>query len=818
MTTPSQIIPINIEDEMKESYLSYSMSVIIGRALPDVRDGLKPVHRRILFGMDEVGNQWNRPYKKSARIVGDVMGKYHPHGDAAIYDTLVRMAQDFSMRYTLVDGQGNFGSIDGDPPAAMRYTEVRLDRIATEMLDDLEKETVDFVPNYDGGEHEPIVLPSKIPNLLLNGSSGIAVGMSTNIPPHNLTELINAVIAQAANPEITVDELMKHLPGPDFPTGGFITGKNPIREAYETGRGIIKLRAKAKIEKQKKGDREVIIVNEIPYQVNKSRLIERIADLVKDDKIKGISDIRDESDRDGIRIVIDVKRGEIAEVVLNQLYKHTPMDTSFGIIMLALVRNQPRVLSLKEVINHFLEHRKEVVTRRTQFELAKAEARLHILEGLKIALDHLDEVIALIRKSDSPQVAKDGLMQKLGLSDIQAQAILDMRLQRLTALERDKILDERKELISTVKRLKEILDNESLILGIVTDELGEIKDRYGDERKTEILDSSEEISIEDLIADEDMVVTITHEGYIKTTSLSVYRSQRRGGKGRTGMTTKELDFVESLFIASQHNYVLFFSNFGKCYWLKVHEIPEAGPTARGKALVNLLNLAEGEKVAAVLPVIEFNDDQSIIMATNKGVVKKTKLSAYSKPRVGGIIALTIRDDDELIAAKLTSGSDEILISSHFGQAIRFKEEDVRDMGRTATGVRGIKLDKGDEVVSLEVIQNPEAQILTVTEKGYGKRTLVSEYRITGRGGKGVITIKTTGKNGRVVGTFQVTNDTEVMMITTHGGKVIRMNASEISIFGRGTQGVRLIGLAEDEKVAAVAKVVEREQGPIEDIQ
>jgi DNA gyrase subunit A len=815
MTTPSQIIPINIEDEMKESYLSYSMSVIIGRALPDVRDGLKPVHRRILFGMDEAGNQWNRPYKKSARIVGDVMGKYHPHGDAAIYDTLVRMAQDFSMRYTLVDGQGNFGSVDGDPPAAMRYTEVRLDRIATEMLDDLDKETVDFVPNYDGGEHEPLVLPSKIPNLLLNGSSGIAVGMSTNIPPHNLTELINAVVAQANKPDITVDELMKHLPGPDFPTGGFITGKNPIREAYETGRGIIRLRAKAKIEKQKKGDREVIIVNEIPYQVNKSRLIERIADLVKEDKIKGISDIRDESDRDGIRVVIDVKRGEIAEVVLNQLYKHTPMDTSFGIIMLALVRNQPRVLSLKEVISHFIEHRKEVVTRRTQFELAKAEARLHILEGLKIALDHLDEVIALIRKSESPQVAKDGLMQKLGLSDIQAQAILDMRLQRLTALERDKILDERKELIATVKRLKEILDNEGLILGIVTDELTEIKDRYGDARKTEILESSEEISIEDLIADEDMVVTITHDGYIKTTSLSIYRSQRRGGKGRTGMTTKELDFVEELFIASQHNYVLFFSNFGKCYWLKVHEIPEAGPTARGKALVNLLNLADGENVAAVLPVVEFNDDQFIIMATKEGVVKKTKLSAYSKPRSGGIIALTIRDDDELIEAKLTSGNDEILISSHFGQAIRFKEEDVRDMGRTATGVRGIRLDKGDEVVSLEVIQNPEAQILTVTEKGYGKRTLVSEYRITGRGGKGVITIKTTGKNGRVVGAFQVTNDTEIMIITTQGGKVIRMNASEISIFGRGTQGVRLIGLADDQKVAAVAKVVEREQGPIE---
>jgi len=810
MTTPSQIIPINIEDEMKESYLSYSMSVIIGRALPDVRDGLKPVHRRILFGMDEVGNQWNRPYKKSARIVGDVMGKYHPHGDAAIYDTLVRMAQDFSMRYTLVDGQGNFGSIDGDPPAAMRYTEVRLDRIATEMLDDLEKETVDFVPNYDGGEHEPLVLPSKIPNLLLNGSSGIAVGMSTNIPPHNLTELINAVVAQAANPEITLDELMTHLPGPDFPTAGFITGKNPIREAYATGRGIIKLRARARIEKQKKGDREVIIINEIPYQVNKSRLIERIADLVKDDKIKGISDIRDEFDRDGIRVVVDVKRGEIAEVVLNQLYKHTPMDTSFGIIMLALVRNQPRVLSLKEVINHFLEHRKEVVTRRTQFELAKAEARLHILEGLKIALDHIDEVIALIRKSDSPQVAKDGLMQKLGLSAIQAQAILDMRLQRLTALERDKIIDERKELIQTVKGLKEILDQDNLILGIVTDELADIKNRYGDARKTEILDSLEEISIEDLIADEDMVVTISHDGYIKTTSLSIYRSQRRGGKGRTGMGTKELDFIETLFIASQHNYVLFFSNHGKCYWLKVHEIPEAGPTARGKALVNLLNLAEGENIAAVLPVVEFNDQQSLIMATKNGVVKKTKLSAYSKPRVGGIIALNIRDDDELIVAKLTSGHDEILISSHFGQAIRFKEEDVRDMGRTATGVRGIRLDKGDKVVGLEVIENSGAQILTVTEKGYGKRTLVSEYRITGRGGKGVITIKTTGKNGRVVGTFQVTNDTQIMMITTQGGKVIRMNASEISIFGRGTQGVRLIGLAEDEKVAAVAKVVERE--------
>jgi DNA gyrase subunit A len=810
MTMPSQILPVNIEDEMKESYLSYSMSVIIGRALPDVRDGLKPVHRRILYGMEEAGNQWNRPYKKSARIVGDVMGKYHPHGDAAIYDALVRMAQDFSMRYTLVDGQGNFGSIDGDPPAAMRYTEVRLDRIASEMLADLEKETVDFVPNYDGGEKEPLVLPAKIPNLLLNGSSGIAVGMSTNIPPHNLSELIDAIVAQAGNPGITLDELMKHLPGPDFPTGGFITGRAPIREAYETGRGIIRIRAKARIERQKKGDKEIIIVSEIPYQVNKVKLIERIAELVKDEKIKGISDIRDESDREGIRIVIEIKRGDNADVVLNQLYKHTQMDMSFGIIMLALVRNQPRVLSLKETITHFIEHRKEVVTRRTQYELGKAEERLHILEGLKIALDHLDEVIALIRKSASPLDAKDGLMQKLGLSDPQAQAILDMRLQRLTALERDKILEERKELINTVKRLKEILEHEHLILGIVTDELKEIKEKYGDERRTEILESSEEISIEDLIADEDMVVTITHDGYVKTTPLSIYRSQRRGGKGRTGITTKELDFVETLFIASKHNYVLFFTNLGRCYWIKVHEIPEAGPTARGKALVNLLSLSEGEKVAAVLPVREFKENQYIIMATKNGVVKKTKLMAYSNPRVGGIIALNIREDDELIEAKLTSGQDEILLTSYFGQAIRFEEDDVRDMGRTATGVIGIRLDEGDQVVSLEVIENKEAQVLTVTEMGYGKRTLVDEYRITGRGGKGVITIKTTGKNGRVVGAFQVTNDTQIMIITTHGGKVIRMNASEISVYGRGTQGVRLIDLESDEKVAAVAKVVERD--------
>ena len=810
MSTDPQILPVNIEDEMKESYLSYSMSVIIGRALPDVRDGLKPVHRRILYGMHEAGNAWNRPYKKSARIVGDVMGKYHPHGDAAIYDSLVRMAQDFSMRTTLVDGQGNFGSIDGDSPAAMRYTEVRLAKITAQMLDDLDKETVDFIPNYDGGELEPLVLPTKVPNLLLNGTSGIAVGMSTNIPPHNLGELVDGVIAQIDKPDITVKQLMKHIPGPDFPTGGFILGKEAISTAYETGRGILRIRAKARIEKQKKGDREIIIVSELPYQVNKAKLAERIADLVREEKIKGISDIRDESDRDGIRLVIEIKRGEHAEVILNQLYKHTPMDTSFGIIMLALVRNQPKVLSLKETIGQFIEHRKEVITRRTQFELAKAEARLHILDGLKIALDNLDAVIKLIRKSESPQVAKDGLMSKLTLSDVQAQAILDMRLQRLTALERDKILDERKELIKTVKKLKEILGSEKLILNIAKDELKEIRKDFTDKRRTEIMESAEELSLEDLIADEDMVVTITHEGYIKTTPLSVYRSQRRGGKGKTGMSTKDTDFVEDLFIASRHNYVLFFSNLGKCYWLKVHEIPEAGPTARGKAMVNILNVADGEKVAAVLPVKQFEEDKYIIMATRGGIVKKTRLMAYSRPRAGGIIAINIKKGDELIGAKITSGNNEILLTSKDGQAIRFDEHDVRDMGRNATGVIGIRLGKKDIVVSLEVLENPEAQILTVTEMGYGKRTIVDAYRKTGRGGKGVMTIKTTGKNGKVVCAFQVTNDMEIMIITTHGGKVIRMKVSEISIYGRGAQGLRLIGLQKDERVAAVAKVVERD--------
>jgi DNA gyrase subunit A len=806
VTIASKIFPVNIEDEMKESYLSYSMSVIIGRALPDARDGLKPVHRRILFGMHEAGNHWNRPYKKSARIVGDVMGKYHPHGDAAIYDSLVRMAQDFSMRNPLVDGQGNFGSIDGDPPAAMRYTEVRLARIASEMLDDLDKETVDFVPNYDGGAIEPVVLPSKIPNLLLNGASGIAVGMSTNIPPHNLGELIDAIVAQIRKPDITLNELMRHIPGPDFPTSAFICGREPIREAYRTGRGIIRVRARAVIERQKKGDKELIIVSEIPYQVNKAKLIERVAELVKDEKIKGISDIRDESDRDGIRVVIEIKRGENAEVILNQLYKHTPMDTSFGIIMLALVKNQPKVLPLKDLIGQFIEHRKEVVTRRTQYELRKAEERLHIVDGLKIALDNLDAIITLIRKSQSPSEAKEGLITRFKLSDVQSQAILEMRLQRLTALEREKIVEERKDLIKTVKELKEILGSDQLILNIITDELVDIKNRYADDRRTDILESVEEFSLEDLIADEDMVVTITHEGYIKNTPLSVYRSQRRGGKGKTGMSTKETDFIENVFVASNHNYVLFFTNLGRCYWLKVHSIPEAGPTARGKALVNLLNLSPKENVAAVLPVREFKEDRFLLMATKNGIIKKTKLMAYSNPRSGGIMAINILEGDELIGARMTDGTNEILLTTRNGQAIRFSETKVRHMGRNATGVIGIRLDKGDEVVSLEVIENPDAQILTVTEMGYGKRTSVSEYRMTGRGGKGVITIKTTGKNGLVVGAFQVTGDTQIILITTHAGKIIRLKSSDISVYGRGTQGLRLIDLEPDEQVAAVAKV------------
>ncbi len=808
MDTLSRVQTVNIEDEMKESYLSYSMSVIVGRALPDVRDGLKPVHRRILYGMNEVGNVWNRPYKKSARVVGDVMGKYHPHGDSAIYDSLVRMAQGFSMRIPLVDGQGNFGSVDGDSPAAMRYTEVRLSRISSEILEDLDKETVEFYPNYDGGELEPSVLPTKVPNLLLNGSSGIAVGMSTNIPPHNLGELLDAVVAQIRNPDITIDKLIEIMPGPDFPTGGFVSGRDDIRSAYTTGRGIVRMRAKVLIEKQKKGDRDVIILTELPYQVNKARLAQKIAELVREEKIKGISDIRDESDREGIRLVIDVKLGEHAQVVLNQLYKHTQMYTSFGIIMLALVRNQPKVLNLKELLAHFIEHRKEVITRRTQYELRKAEERLHLLEGFKIALDNLDEIVELIKGSESPAVARAGLVRTFSLSERQAQAILEMRLQRLTALERDKILGERRELIETVAKLREILGSEKLILDLAVEELTELREKFGDARRTEIVEDVGEISIEDLITDEEMVVTTTYGGYIKSIPLSVYRNQRRGGRGRTGMGIKDTDFVNDLFTASRHNSILFFSSFGKCYWLKVYQVPESSPTARGRAMVNLLNLDKGEKVAAVLPVKDFAEDVSIIMATRNGIVKKTKLKAYSHPRVGGIIALNILKGDELVGAALASEEDEVLLTSRKGQAIRFKGTDVRNVGRVSIGVKGIKLREGDEVVSLEVIGNQNAQILIITEMGYGKRTRISEYRLTKRGGLGVKTVNITEKNGRVVGAFQVGDDTEIMLISNQGGKIIRTNVSEIRNTGRSTQGVKVINLETDELVAAVAKVAE----------
>ena len=808
MDTSSRVQTVNIEDEMKESYLSYSMSVIVGRALPDVRDGLKPVHRRILYGMNEVGNVWNRPYKKSARVVGDVMGKYHPHGDSAIYDSLVRMAQDFSMRIPLVDGQGNFGSVDGDSPAAMRYTEVRLSRISSEILEDLDKETVEFYPNYDGGELEPSVLPTKVPNLLLNGSSGIAVGMSTNIPPHNLGELLDAVVAQIRNPDITIDKLIEIMPGPDFPTGGFVSGRDDIRSAYTTGRGIVRMRAKVRIEKQKKGDRNVIIVTELPYQVNKARLAQKIAELVREEKIKGISDIRDESDREGIRLVIDVKLGEHAQVVLNQLYKHTQMYTSFGIIMLALVRNQPKVLNLKELLAHFIEHRKEVITRRTQYELRKAEERLHLLEGFKIALDNLDEIVELIKGSESPAVARAGLVRTFSLSERQAQAILEMRLQRLTALERDKILEERRGLIETVAKLREILGSEKLILDLAVEELTELREKFGDARRTEIVEDVGEISIEDLITDEEMVVTTTYGGYIKSIPLSVYRNQRRGGRGRTGMSTRDTDFLNDLFTASRHNSILFFSSFGKCYWLKVYQVPESSPTARGRAMVNLLNLDKGEKVAAVLPVKDFAEDVSIVMATRNGIVKKTKLKAYSHPRVGGIIALKILKGDELVGAALASEEDEVLLTSRKGQAIRFKGTDVRNVGRVSIGVKGINLREGDEVVSLEVIGNQNAQILTITEMGYGKRTRISEYRLTKRGGLGVKTVNITEKNGRVVGAFQVGDDTEIMLISNQGGKIIRTNVSEIRNTGRSTQGVKVINLETDELVAAVAKVAE----------
>ena len=802
----------DIAQELKKSYLEYAMSVIVGRALPDVRDGLKPVHRRILYAMHELRNDYNKPYKKSARIVGDVIGKYHPHGDAAVYDTIVRMAQDFSMRYPLVDGQGNFGSIDGDAPAAMRYTEVRLTKLAHELMADLEKETVDFVPNYDNSMNEPLVLPSKVPNLLVNGSAGIAVGMATNIPPHNLSEVVDALVALIRNENATVADLMEFIPGPDFPTGGYICGKKGIKDAYETGRGIVKMRARAVIEPQAKGNRENIVITEIPYQVNKTKLIEKIAFLVHNKKIEGIQEVRDESDRDGMRIVIELKRDGVAQVVLNHLFKHTPLESSFGIIFLAIVNGRPELLNLKEMLAHFLQHRKNVIIRRTTYDLRKAEERAHILEGLTIALDNLDEVVALIRASKNPQEAKSGLMDRFGLSAVQAQAILDMKLQRLTGLEREKIVSDYKKTLEEIARFKEILSSEQKVLEIVEQELLELKAEFGDERRTEIIPEPEEIDIEDLIVEEDMVVTLSHRGYIKRNPVSLYRSQRRGGKGIAGTSKKQDDFVENLFVASTHDYFLCFTNYGKLYWLKVYEIPEGSRTSRGKALVNLLPLDRkaGEKVAAVIPVREFDPDKFVTIATRNGVVKKTPLKEFSRPRPAGIIAQKVPDGDELIAASITNGSQHIFLGTRNGQAIRFPESDLRPMGRISAGVRGINLSQGDEVVGMVVVDGGEGTILTVTELGYGKRTAVSEYRLQSRGGKGIRNIKLTEKTGMVVGTLSVSDLDEIMLIGA-GGNIIRIGVKDIRVMGRATQGVRLMQLKEGERLAAVARLAENDE-------
>jgi len=803
-----QKIPVYIEDEMRQSYMDYAMSVIIGRALPDVRDGLKPVHRRVLYAMYAMGNSWNNPYKKSARLVGDVIGKYHPHGDVAVYDTIVRMAQDFSMRYLLVDGQGNFGSVDGDPPAAMRYTEIRMTQMAEEILADIDKDTVNFIPNYDDSLTEPTVLPSRIPTLLTNGSSGIAVGMATNIPPHNLGEVVNGLVAMVEKPDISIGELMNYIPGPDFPTGAYIHGRESIRQAYNTGRGTIQIRAKLFTETVKRTGREQIIVREIPYQVNKARLIEHIASLVQEKKIEGISDLRDESDREGMRIVIELKREAVPDVLINQLYKHTSLQESFGVNMLAIDDGRPRLLNLKDALKAFLDHRKEVITRRTAYELRKAEDRLHILEGLKIALDHLDQVITLIRQSKDPRTAKEGLMDSFGLTDVQAQAILEMRLQRLTGLEREKIVKEHSEITERISQLRAILADEGKVFRIIVDELKDIKERYGDPRRTEIVDQTEEISIEDLIVDEEMMVTVSHEGYIKRNPVTLYRAQHRGGKGKVGATTRDEDFLESLFVASTHDYILFFTTVGKVYWIKVHELPQAGRAARGRPVVNLLNLSEGEKVSAFLRVREFQQGRFVIFATKRGVVKKTELMAHSNPRSTGTRAIALEPGDEVIGVKQSDGQQEVLLSTLSGQSIRFKEDHVRPTGRGTYGVIGVSLEEGDEVVSMEIL-NPGASILTVAENGFGKRTAIEEYRLQSRGGKGVITMKTTDKTGRVIGVQQVTDDDQLMMITNRG-KIIRLRIKDIRTIGRNTQGVRLIEMKNDERVVSLARLAEQE--------
>ncbi len=808
-TLKQQKIPVYIEDEMRQSFMDYAMSVIISRALPDVRDGLKPVHRRVLYAMYDMGNTWDKPYKKSARLVGDVIGKYHPHGDTAVYDTIVRLVQGFSMRYPLIDGQGNFGSIDPDPPAAMRYTEIRMARLAEELLADIEKETVDFIPNYDDSLKEPAVLPSRIPNLLVNGASGIAVGMATNIPPHNLGEIVDGLVALVEDPQITIKQLMKHIPGPDFPTGGFIHGKEPIAQAYHEGKGIIQMRGKAFTETVKRTGKEQIIISEIPFMVNKGRIIEQIRDLVLGKKIDGVGDLRDESDREGMRIVIELKRDAVAEIVINQLYKHTALQESFGINMLAIVEGRPKILNLKEALKAFLDHRKEVVTRRTAYDLRKAEERLHILEGYRIALDHLDAVITLIRNSQDPKVAKERLMTNFGLSEIQAQAILDLRLQRLTGLERDKILQEHKDTVELIAKLRAILASEKEIYRIIVEELREIQKQYGDERRTQIVARSEEISIEDLIVDEDMAVTISHEGYIKRNPVSLYRAQRRGGKGKIGTTTKEEDFVESLFIASMHSYILFFTTIGKVYWIKVHELPQASRAARGKPIVNLLNLEALEKVSAFLSVRDFVAGRFVIFATKKGLIKKTALMSYSNPRASGIRAIGLEDGDEVIGVCLTDGQQELILSSLLGQSIRFREEQVRPTGRGTYGVVAMRLDEGDAVVSMEILSRG-ASILTVAENGYGKRTEMDEYRLQSRGGKGIITMKTTDKTGRVVGVQQVTDDDQLMLVTNKG-KIIRLRVKDIRVIGRNTQGVRLIDLEEGERVVSLARLAEKEE-------
>ena len=801
---------VSIEQEMSASFMDYAMSVIIARALPDVRDGLKPVQRRILTTLNDLGLAHNRPFRKCAKIAGDVSGNYHPHGEAVVYPALARMAQDFSLRGLLVDGQGNFGSVDGDPPAAMRYTEARMTLLAENLLADIEKDTVDFIPNYDNTRTEPSVLPSRVPNLLLNGSTGIAVGMATNIPPHNLGELCDALVHVLENGNATLEEILERMPGPDFPTAGIIYGRSGIRNYYETGRGSLQMRARAVVEINARTNRQSIIVTEIPYALNKARLIEKIADLVREQKVKDISDIRDESDRSGMRIVIDLKRDAVGGAVLNQLYKHTQMQTTFGVILLALVNNQPRVMGVKEMLSHFLRYRREVILRRTRFELKKAENRAHILEGYRIALDNIEEVIKLIRASETPEQARAGLMRSFGLTQTQAQAILEMRLQRLTGLERDKIETEYEELQKAIAYLREVLVDEKLQTSIIKEELLEVREKFADERRTEIVDETSEISLEDMIVEEDMAVTISNSGYIKRNAITLYRSQRRGGKGVMGMGTKQEDFVEQLFIASTHDYMMFFTSRGRCHWLKVHEIPQGGRAARGKAIVNVLQLAAGEYVSAVMPVRKFEPDRYILMATKQGILKKTQLTAFSHPRVGGIIALNLDEGDELIGVGQTNGSLNVFLGTRDGKAIRFSEEKIRAMGRSARGVRGINLAKGDCVIGMEVV-SPGDIILTATEFGFGKRSRVDDYRLTNRGGKGVINIKVTDRNGPVVGIRRVTEDDEFMLITT-GGQLIRSRVQDVSIIGRATQGVRLIGVKEGDRVAALARIEENGNG------